>query len=154
MLVSSDQFKKFPEGSDTFFVVRECSEPSQSALILPSGSEKLPKVILVVFWRSRDVLRFLDVMWGILMEFWKVLEGSERIVSILRCSSMFFGNLRHSNSFWGVLMDSERFYNYCPFRFWDVLRHSEVFCYALMGSGEFKRIPEGFEVFSDVREFS
>ena len=43
--MSSDQFKKFPEGSDAFFYFLECSEPSQSALIRQSGSERFLKFL-------------------------------------------------------------------------------------------------------------
>ena len=128
--------KKFLKVLRHFVMIREILTLSGVLLFVPSGSERFLNFLRSFFLCSRDVLRFSDVIWGVLMEIWKVPECSEaycdvfwwhpevfslvlscfeRILSVLRCSLMFLGILRRSNSFWGNLVDYEWFYNYLFF---------------------------------------
>ena len=108
---------------------------------VPSGSERFLKVFrffltlqgcLEVFrrhlWRSHGfqaVLKrfpegsegYSDVIWWHFEVLSWIVSRSVRILSVERFSLMFLGVLRRSNSFCGVLMNYERFYNYCSFRF-------------------------------------
>ena len=135
-LICFERFWKIPEGSEVFPDVLVVSwgfqTLSHAFSLIRSSSERIQKAQKYTVTLTGGILRYSHGFWS----------GSERILSVLRCSLMFFGILSRSNLFSGVLTYSERLYMVLLVfeRLFDILKCSEAFSIVLRISKGFSKL--------------